>query len=470
MWVQVAAGLGRGHAVEIGDEPVTLGSGSGCALVVGGPGVEPLHASLVALPEGRVELRDLNPGAGATFVDGTVVDGSAELEGHEEIRLGESAVVRLSGKEPARHDEAPDPELAEALTPADERAPRRRLRDLGRSARRATALAALALLVAAAVGVFALTRGGDSGGQPSVSALVKDAAPGIVRITASAGRDRQSGSGVVVDAGAGLIVTNFHVVNGASDFGVTVGGRQRSARLVGGAPCEDLALLAVDQRDGLHALALGSESDVEQGEPVVAIGYPAGGNGEAADLSSTSGVVSVRQTALRAPNAETADLNDLVQTDAAINPGNSGGPLIDADRHVIGINSATLLSSGGVPIQNTGYAIGVDRVKAVVGALRRHRSASWPGFGLLFLTPAERRRARVPAGAVAFGAVPGTPAERAGFGRTPVVVTAVDGRQIGGTMAGWCRATSGRHSGDDASLRVVEPRTGRARTVRLVFA
>jgi S1-C subfamily serine protease len=65
----------------------------------------------------------------------------------------------------------------------------------------------------------------------------------------------------------------------------------------------------------------------------------------------------------------------------------------------------------------------------------------------------------VPAGAVAFGAVPGTPAERAGFGRAPVVVTAVDGRQVGGTMAGWCRATSGRHSGDGASLRVVEPRT-----------
>src|SRR3954470_17055322 len=69
MWVQVAAGLGRGHAVEIGDEPVTLGSGPGCALVLGGPGVEPLHVSRVGLPEGRVELRDLNPGAGATFVD-----------------------------------------------------------------------------------------------------------------------------------------------------------------------------------------------------------------------------------------------------------------------------------------------------------------------------------------------------------------------------------------------------------------
>jgi hypothetical protein len=120
MWVQVAAGLGRGHAVEIGDEPITIGSGPGCALV-----------------------------------DGEPVDGSAVLEGHEEVRLGESAVVRLTAEEPSRHDVPEDPEMAEALAPADERAPRRRLRDLGRSARRATALAALALLVAAGAGVFA---------------------------------------------------------------------------------------------------------------------------------------------------------------------------------------------------------------------------------------------------------------------------------------------------------------------------
>jgi len=326
------------------------------------------------------------------------------------------------------------------------------------------------------VGVFALTRGGGGGGRDatdaraSVTQIVKAAAPGIVRVTSRAGRDRASGSGVVVDARAGLVVTNFHVVNGGNDFTVTVGGTDRPARLVGGAPCEDLALLAVAQKDGLRALALGSEADIEQGEPVVAVGYPAGGNGDAADLSSTSGVVSVRQTKLRAPNEETPNLNDLVQTDAAINPGNSGGPLLDSDRHVIGINSATLLSSGGVPIQNTGYAIGVDRVKAVLTGLRKRESASWPGFGLLFLTPAERRRARVPVGVVALSAVPGTPAERAGFGRRPLLVTAVDEERVGATMAGWCHATFGRHSGDDAVLEVLDPGSGRRRSVRLVFA
>src|SRR3954452_5722609 len=85
MWVQVAAGLGRGHAVEVGDAPVTIGSGPGCALVVAAPGGEPLHASLVALDDGRVELRDVSQTAGATFVDGEPVDGSRVLEGHEEI-------------------------------------------------------------------------------------------------------------------------------------------------------------------------------------------------------------------------------------------------------------------------------------------------------------------------------------------------------------------------------------------------
>src|SRR3954470_16432669 len=221
MWVQVAAGLGRGHAVEVRAVPVTIGTGPGCALVVAAPGVEPLHASLVALEDGRVELRDVSQTAGATFVDGEPIDGSRVLEGHEEIRLGESAVVRLTPSEPTMsHDVATDPRLAEGLArDDDEPAPRRRLRALSRSARRATALAALALLVAAGVGVFALTRDGGGGGdatdaRASVTEIVKAAAPGIVRVTSRAGRDKASGSGVIVDAGAGLIVTNFHVVNG----------------------------------------------------------------------------------------------------------------------------------------------------------------------------------------------------------------------------------------------------------------
>src|SRR4051812_17647560 len=116
MWVQVAAGLGRGHAVEVGAEPVTIGSGPGCALVVTAPGVAPLHASLVARDDGQVELRDLSATAGATFVDGEAIDGSRVLEGHEEIRLGEGGVVRLTADEPATsHDVATDPRLAEGL-------------------------------------------------------------------------------------------------------------------------------------------------------------------------------------------------------------------------------------------------------------------------------------------------------------------------------------------------------------------
>jgi S1-C subfamily serine protease len=274
----------------------------------------------------------------------------------------------------------------------------------------------------------------------------------------------------VVDAKEGLVVTNFHVVNGGRDFTVTVGDEDRPAWLVGAAPCEDLALLSLSRTQGLRALALGSEKDVEQGEQVVAVGFPAGGDGDDSNLSSTSGVVSVARASVSAPNAETPDLNDLIQTDAAINPGNSGGPLLDAERHVIGINSATLLSSGGVPIQNTGYAIGVDRVKAVLGGLRRRESASWPGVGLFFLSASERRRARVPRGAVATTAVPGTPAERAGFGRVPVIVTAVDGVAVDGTMRGWCEATTTKVSGDAVRLHVVEPRSGARRTVRLELA
>src|SRR4051812_21996539 len=254
MWVQVAEGLGRGHAVEVGAEPVTIGSGPGCALVVAAPGVEPPHASLVAREDGTVELRDLAPAPGTTFVDGAPVDGSRALEGHEEIRLGEGAVLRVTADEPTTsHDVATDPRLAAGLADEDEdtAAPRRRLRALSRSARRATVLSAIALLLAVGVGIFALARsggGGDAPARASVTEIVKGAAPGIVRVTSRVGRNEASGSGVVVDARAGLIVTNFHVVNGGRDFSVTVGGTDRPARLVGGAPCEDLALLAVPRK------------------------------------------------------------------------------------------------------------------------------------------------------------------------------------------------------------------------------
>jgi S1-C subfamily serine protease len=459
VWIEVVSGPDRGRAVEVRDEPATIGSGTGCALVVHGAGVEPLHASARALPDGGVEVTEHG---GATHA----------LHAGEELTLGDDALVRVSAQEPAGHDAAPDPALERALSQADPPSAgtrRRTLRAAVSEARRATALAVVALALAVAVAAFALLRstGGDPG--PNVEDVVKAASSGTLRVTTRAAGERATGSGWVLDERRGLVVTNFHVVNRGETFTVNLSGAERDAKLVGASPCDDIALLEVGDRGGLRALALGRQKDVRQGEPVIAIGYPANG-AEGGDLSSTTGVVSVAHTRLRSPNPEAPDFDNVIQTDAAINPGNSGGPLLDEHRRVIGVNTAVLLQSGGVPIQNTGYAIGIDRVREVARDLQHRRSSGWPGFGLLFPTRAQRLAARLPAGVVASGSVPGTPAGRDGIGHEPVLVTAVDGIPVEGTMRSWCETAGTKHSGEDAELTVRNVRTGKSRIVRLRFA
>ena len=133
-----------------------------------------------------------------------------------------------------------------------------------------------------------------------------------------------TGSGFVLDHD-GHILTNAHVVDGASKIEVTLGNQDTSppisATVVGKDPSTDVAMLKVDApADQLHPLPLGSSSDAQVGDPVVAIGNPFG-----LDRTVTAGIVSALQRQIKAPNGFTID--NVIQTDAAINPGNSGGPL-----------------------------------------------------------------------------------------------------------------------------------------------
>jgi S1-C subfamily serine protease len=200
----------------------------------------------------------------------------------------------------------------------------------------------------------------------------------------------------------------------------------------------------------------------------VAVGFAAGA-GSADRLTTTTGVVSVPSQPLRAPGPDVPDFPDMIQTDAAINPGNSGGPLLDEDRRLIGVNTAVLLQSGGTPLQNVGYAIGVGRVRAVVDQLRRRRSESFLGTGLEF-PPAEQLRSRgLPAGVVTLAAVPGTPAAAAGLAEGSVLVTEIDGRPLTGTMADYCAATEGRRTGQRVTLDVLVSQDAAPRRIPLVL-
>jgi len=186
---------------------------------------------------------------------------------------------------------------------------------------------------------------------------------------------RGSGSGLVWD-GAGHIVTNFHVIEGASEAQIQLAdGRQFSATLVGVSPQHDLAVLKIGGV-GFTAPArvpIGTSSDLQVGQNVFAIGNPFG-----LDWTLTKGIVSALDRSL--PNENGPDIRHLIQTDAAINPGNSGGPLLDSAGRLIGINTAIYSPSGASA--GIGFAVPVDTVMRVVPQLISEGRYTRPSLGL----------------------------------------------------------------------------------------
>jgi putative serine protease PepD len=180
----------------------------------------------------------------------------------------------------------------------------------------------------------------------------------VAFIAAASSQGQGTGSGFVVSSD-GLIVTNQHVVDGASEVAVKIGtdGEQLPAEIVGVDASQDLALLKVDGND-LPTLELGDSESVEVGDDTYAIGNPYG-----LDHTLTTGVVSALDRDLQAPNGAT--ISGAIQTDAALNPGNSGGPLLDGDGRVIGVNAQIAASNGGGNV-GIGFAIPASTVKQFV--------------------------------------------------------------------------------------------------------
>jgi S1-C subfamily serine protease len=378
-----------------------------------------------------------------------------------------------------RIDPEEDPEaaleaLAEGSAP-ESPARRRRLaraalygfRDARRSARIGMAVGAAALAVAIAVGVLALTGDGEGGSSTVRSGgagaqtdeIVAKARGGTVYIRSRALGRQATGTGVVIDAGRGLVITNFHVV-ALGDLQAGTPNRLDDASIQAAAPCDDIALLEVEGLEERTAIELGHQGEVKQGDTVVALGYPVSASG-GRSLTSTAGVVSSVSTALRIRAPEQPRYSNLVQTDAALAPGNSGGPLVGADGRLVGVNTIILGGEGATQ----GYAIGVDRVREVLADLRRGRSRAWFGAGVF--TPSERflRRERLPAGVLVTGAQGGTAAASSGL--EDVLVTAVDGKRVGRSLAGYCTAMGRHRSGDTVELTVIRTAGGEEQAVRV---
>ena len=223
------------------------------------------------------------------------------------------------------------------------------------------------------------------GGRTDIQALVRKLLPSVVLVTAtssdtnpfySGAQSRQVvaiGTGVIVTSG-GEVVTNAHVVEGATSVTVTVHGSSApsNATVVGTDPSQDLALLQVGGTTHLTAATLAGSGRVEVGTEVIAIGFALGLRG---DPSVTHGIISAtgREVTTETATGATTTLTGLLQTDAAISSGNSGGPLVDTAGRVLGINTVVATSTGSASAEDIGFAIPTTTVRAALPALRTGR-------------------------------------------------------------------------------------------------
>jgi serine protease Do len=229
------------------------------------------------------------------------------------------------------------------------------------------------------------------------------------------------GSGVVIDATRGLVLTNDHVVQGAARVVVTLhDGRQRVVKEVRRDPRSDLALLIVPA-DGLHAATWGDSDALDLGDWVLAVGQPFG----LAD-SVTAGIVSGTGRGIAS-----AVYEDLIQTDAAINPGNSGGPLVNLRGEVVGINTAIKTLSGGY--EGIGFAVPSNRARRVADDLAETGRVRRASLGVLIgrIDPEAAERLGNPGAVPITGVAPLGPAAQAGLVAGDVVLE-VDGRPVRG--------------------------------------
>ena len=231
---------------------------------------------------------------------------------------------------------------------------------------------------------------------------------------------RSLGSGFIISED-GYILTNHHVVDGASEIVVRLNDRrQMTAELVGEDDRTDLALLKVDG-SGLPTVTTGSSSDLRVGEWVLAIGSPFG-----FEYSVTAGIISAKGRSL-----PTENYVPFLQTDVAINPGNSGGPLFNLDGEVIGVNSHIYSRSGG--FQGISFAIPIELAMDVADQLREGGSVSraWLGVVIQDVTRdlAESFGMDRPEGALVAQVMPDSPAAAAGFESGDVIVE-FNGREV----------------------------------------
>ncbi|NOY65491.1 MAG: trypsin-like serine protease [Nitrospirae bacterium] len=313
--------------------------------------------------------------------------------------------------------------------------------------------------------------------------VYKDVSPSVVNITTttlirdffSIYPQKGAGSGSIIDA-TGYILTNYHVIEGASEITVTLyDGSKYRAGLVGVDPDNDLAIIKIKPRKKLRPVKLGDSDSLQVGQKVYAIGNPFGLNS-----TLTTGIISALGRPLTTESGRV--IENVIQTDAPINPGNSGGPLLDTSGRLIGINTAIFTPSGGNI--GIGFAIPVNTARELIPDLIRYGKVRRPWIGIIGV-PLWRELSQalglsVNKGILVSEVVPGGPADKAGIrgGTIPVeisgtiiylggdIIVSMDGKPVG-SMEDIKRILKGKKEGDSVLVRIVRKNRIYEKTIRV---
>jgi S1-C subfamily serine protease len=291
----------------------------------------------------------------------------------------------------------------------------------------------------------------------AVTAAVERAGPAVVNVAVAGRRGRGGGSGVVV-APDGLVLTNSHVVAGATQIDIaTAEGARFHATLLGDDPDTDLALLRAGSAAALPAATLGDSAALRVGQVAIAIGNPLGFSS-----TVTAGVVSALGRTLAGRGGR--PIEDLIQTDAALNPGNSGGALVDARGAVIGINTAMIGGAQGIC-----FAVAANTARLVLGHLVRFGRVKRALLGLSGSREAVPRRfARAhgiaqQTGLLVAEVTQGGPADRGGVAPGDLILS-VGGQTVAG-VDDLLRWLTGERVGEPAAVLLLRRGDLRTRTV-----